>query len=109
MTWILIAIAGWLAVGVVVGLLAWGLSRSAAIGDRHEAEQQEFARAFGAEAAAVDRRVGPKDRRSSARPWADGSLGRRAEDVLREDLAEAERALRDAEKRLSEIEARESA
>lgn len=91
-------------------MFAWALARSAALAERDEAAQWALARAMEADASAsADRRVTQKDRRSSARPWADASFGRRAEDILRDDLADAERALRDAEKRLAEIEARESA
>ncbi len=106
MTWVLLAIAGWLAVAILVG---WTLARSAAIADRNQLEALEFERAFEAEQRAVDRRDGPEDRRSAARPWAEDSSGRRAEDALRQDLADAERALRDAEARLAEFEGRQSA
>ena len=106
MTWILIAIAGWLAVGVLVG---WFLARSAAIADRDQLEALEFARALKADKRALDRRDGPEDRRSAVRPWAEVSSGRRAEDALRQDLADAKRALRDAEARLAEVEGRQSA
>ena len=193
MTWVLIAIAGWLVVGILVGLLTWGLARSAAIADRdqqqttleaisrsalardageagHQAaegrvqevparvytvegdhatylvtladggadrtctcpatgdcshmaaalgeqshsgplalEALESARAFDADKRALDRREGSKDRRAAARPWAENSSGRRAEDALRQDLADAEQALTDAEARLAEIEGRQSA
>jgi hypothetical protein len=106
---VLIAVAGWLVITAVVGLLAWGLARSAAVGDQDELEQLTSARAVEAEARARERREGPEDRRAEMRPWTDKVLGRRAEDVLRQDLTDAHRALRDAEERLAEIEARRSA
>ncbi len=53
--------------------------------------------------------VRAKDRRAAARPWAENSSGRRAEDALRQVLADVEQALRDAEARLAEIEGRQSA
>ena len=109
MTWALIAIAGWLTVAAVVGLFAWALARAAAVGDRDQREQIELQRAVEAEQSATERRVGSEDRRSAARPWAATAPGRRAEDVLRRDLAEAHRILNDAEDRLQEIEARQSA
>ena len=109
MTWVLIAIAGWLAVAILVGLLTWGLARSAAIADRDQLEALEFERALEAEKCALDRRDGPEDRRSAARPRPEDSSGRRAEDALRQDLIDAEHALRDAEARLAEIEALQSA
>ena len=104
----LIAIAGWLTVTVVVGLFAWSLVRVAAIGDRRELEQMDQ-RAVEADLRTSDRRVGPEDRRDAIRPWAVEATGRRAEDALRRNLAEAHRLLRDAETRLAEIEARQSA
>ena len=109
MTWVLIAIAGWLAVAILVGLFAWALARSAAIADRNQLEALEFKRALEADKRALDRRDGSEDRRAAARPWAEGSSGRRAEDALRQDLADAKRALRDAEARLAEFEGRQSA
>ncbi len=109
MTWVLIAIAGWLAVAVLTGLFAWALARSAAIADRDQLEALGSERALEAEKRVLDRRDGPEDRRSAARPWAEASSGRRAEDALRQDLADAEQALKDAEARLDEIEARQSA
>ncbi len=105
MTWVLIVVFGWLVVAAVVGLFAWCLARAAAVGDRDQLEQLAFARAVEAE----ERRAGPEDRRVADRPWADKAPGRRAEDALRQDLADAHRALRNAEKRLAEIEARQSA
>ncbi len=106
-SWVLIAVAGWLVVAAVVGLFAWALARSAAVGDRDQLEQLAFARAVEAEEQAPERRTGPEDRRAATRPRA--APGRRAEDLLRQDFAEAHRALRDAEAHLAEIEARESA
>ncbi len=92
MTWVLIAIAGWFAVAILVGLFAWALARSAAIADRNQLEALESEHARVADKRALDRREGSKDRRSAARPWAEGSSGRRAEDTLRQDLADAEQA-----------------
>lgn len=109
MTWISIAIAGWLTTAAVVGLFVWSLGRAAAIGDRDQLERMELERAFDAETRALDERIGPEDRRTTTRPWAAKASGRRAEDALRADLAEAHRALRDAEARLAEIEERRSA
>jgi len=102
-SWVIIAIAGWITALAVVGLFAWALARSAAIGDREDPEQLNLARAL------FDRRRAPEDRRSATRPWAESSPGRRAEDALRQDLADAEDALKDAEVRLTEIEERRSA
>ena len=109
MTWVLIAVAGWLVVAAVIGLFAWGLARAAAMGDRDQLEQLAFARAAEADRRAEEPRAGPEDRRAAERPWADKAPGRRAEDALGQDLADAHRALRDAEERLAEIEARRSA
>lgn len=108
-SWILIAVAGWLVVTALVGFFAWGLARAAAVGDRDQLEQLASARAVEAEAQAPERRAGPEDRRAATRPWAGKAPGRRAEDALRQDLDDAHRALRGAEERLAEIEARESA
>ncbi len=104
----LIAIAGWLTVAVVVGLFAWGLARAAAMGDRVELEQMDQ-RAVEADLGASERRADPLDRRDGIRPWAVEATGRRAEDAIRRDLAEAHRLLRDAETHLAELEARQSA
>ncbi len=93
---------------VVVGLFAWALAHAAAIGDRPELEQMDQ-RAVEADLPTSDRRVGPEDRRDAIRPWAVEGTGRRAEDALRRNLAEVHRLLRDAETRLAEIEARQSA
>lgn len=93
MTWMLVAIAGWLTVAVLVGLFAWGLARAAAMADQVELEQ-------------VDQRAVEGE---AIRPWAVDATGGRAEDALRRDLAEAHRVLRNAETRLAEIEARQSA
>jgi len=89
-TWMLVAIAGWLTVTVVVGLYAWALARAAAIGDRPELEQMDQ-RAVEADLRTSHRRVGPEDRRDAIRPWAVEATGRRAEDALRRNLAEAKR------------------
>ncbi len=109
MTLLLIAIAGWLTVAVVVSPLVWGLSRAAAIGDRDQREQVDLAHAVEADRLMPDRRDGAADRRATGRPWAVEAPGRRTDDVLRRERAEAHRALRDAEARLAEIEARRSA
>jgi hypothetical protein len=108
-SWVLIAIALWLTATAVVGLFAWALARAATVGDQDQLEQLQFARAVKAEKPALDRRGGLEDRRAATRPWAESTPGRRAEDFLRQDLADAERALRNAEARLAEIEARPSA
>lgn len=105
---VLIAVAGWLVVAAVVGLFVWGLARAAALGDRDQLEQLASARAVEAEERGRERRAG-EDRRTATRPWAGKALGRRAEDALRQDLADAHGALRDAEERVAEIEARQSA
>ena len=112
MEWVSIAVVGCLVVAAVVGLFVWGLARSAAVGDRDQLEQLAWARAVEADEAQGrldSRRVGSDDRRTETRPWASAAPGRRAEDILRRDLAEAHRALSDAEERLVEIEARQSA
>lgn len=108
-SWALILIAAWLTALAVVVLLVWALARSAAIGDRDQLEQLDFARALEADKSALDRRLDREDRRAITRPWTESMSGRRAEDALRQDLADAERALEDAEIRLAEIEARQSA
>ena len=102
-SWALILIAAWLTAFAVVGLFVWALARSAAIGDRDQLEQLDFARALEAEKSAPDRRLDREDRRAITRPWTESMSGRRAEDALRQDLADAEHALEDAE-----IEARQS-
>ncbi len=109
MEWVWIGVAGWLVVAAVVGLFVWGLARSAALGDRDQLEQLAFTRAAEVQESTPEGRTGPEDRRATTRPWASVAPGRRAEDVLRQDLADAHRALRDAEQRLVEIEARRSA
>ncbi len=109
MSWVPIAIAGWAAVAAVVGLFVWGLARAAATGDRDQVEQLDFARAVEADMRAPDRRADEEERRAALRPWAAEAPGRRAEDLLRRDLAEAHRALTDAEARLAEFEARQTA
>ena len=92
MTLILLAIGG-----LALGLLGWAVAGSAAVADRREADT------------VLDRRVGREDRRSTARPWTSSAPGRRAEDLLRHaELADAARAF-DEEKKLSDVESRESA
>jgi hypothetical protein len=107
-SWALILIAAWLTAFAVVGLFVWALARSAAIGDRDQLEQLDFARALEADKSALDRRLDREDRRAITRPWTESMSGRRAEDALRQDVADAEHALEDAEIRLAEIEARQS-
>ena len=107
-TWMVVAIAGWLTAAVVVGLFAWGLARAAAIGDRLELGHADE-RAVEADLRTSDRRVGREYRRDGIRPWTVEATGRRPEDALRRNLAEAHRLLRDAETRLAEIEAHQSA
>jgi len=102
-SWALILIAAWLTAFAVVGLFVWALARSAAIGDRDQLEQLDFACALEADKSALDRRLDREDRRAITRPWTESMSGRRAEDALRQDLADAEHALEDAE-----IEARQS-
>lgn len=109
MSLVLVAVAGWLVVAAMVGLFAWALARAAAWGDREQLEQLALAGAVEAEGLAHERRAGPEDRRTATRPWADKAPGRRAEDALRQDLADAHAALSDAEERVAEIEARQSA
>ena len=109
MSWVLGLVAGWLVVAAVVGLFAWALARAAALGDRDQLEQLALAGAVAAEARAHDRRAGPADRRTATRPWADKAPGRRAQDIFRKELDDVNRALRDAEERIGEIEARQSA
>jgi hypothetical protein len=104
---LLIAVAGWLAVGGIASLVMWRLLRSAALTDRDEASELELVEAVGVGMSWPDRRA--EQRRSSTRPWATASPGRRAEDRLRKaDLDEAARAF-DEEKNLSNGESRESA
>ncbi len=67
--------------------------------DREETERADYARALEAEEPALDRRSGPEDRRAAIRPWARRSPGRRTEDALRQDLADAEPALKDAQEK----------
>lgn len=108
MSLVAIALGVWFAVAAVVTLFAMSLGRAAAIGDEVQREQILTAeRAH--ELRVEDRRSGEEDRRAQGRPWATEAPGRRAEDVLRRDLADARRALVDAEERLAEIEARRSA
>jgi hypothetical protein len=107
MALLLIAIAGWLVVGGLVSLVTLPLLRSAALTDRDEVAELELIEAVGVGMAWPDRRVG--QRRSSSRPWANASPGRRAEDLLRKaDRDDAARAF-DEEKNLSNGEGRQSA
>ena len=109
MSLVLTAVAGWFVAATVIGLFAWSLARAAANGDRDQLAQVGWARAAEAAAVRVDRRAGVQDRRVSTRPWADQAPGRRSEDVLRRELADAQRALAEAETRLDEAEARRTA
>ena len=105
----LTAVAGWFVAATVIGLFAWSLARAAANGDRDQSAQAAWARTAEADAVRADRRAGVQDRRVSTRPWADQAPGRRSEDVLRQELADARRALTEAETRLEEAEARRTA
>lgn len=71
-------------------------------------DQQRLTPAFGCDRPAPldERRTGPYDRRAVARPWSGGSPGRRRDDAAREEVLEARDALRNAEMRLAEAEAR---
>ena len=109
MSLVLIAVAGWFVAAAVVGLFIWGLARAAASGDRDQLAQVAWAQAVEADGQWEDRRAGVQDRRVFTRPWADQAPGRRSEDVLRRELADAQRALADAETRLEEAEARRTA
>jgi hypothetical protein len=108
-TWILITVVGWLAGAAAVGVFAVALGRAAAIGDRTQQAQVEWDLAELVRMSTAERRVATDDRRAERRPWAAQAPGRRAEDVLRQEIAEAHRALGDAQARLQEIERRESA
>lgn len=109
MHWVPIVIAVWLSLAASAGLLAVALGRAASIGDDRQREQLMGAQGAGQAPVTADRRVGSDDRRAQERPWASEAPGRRAEDVLRRDLADARRALADAESRIAAIEARRSA
>lgn len=93
----------------LVGLFVWALARAAAIADRHQLEQTDLASVLDAGVRTRDRRVGPADRRAAIRPWAIGAPGRRADDLLRRELAEERRMLRDAEADEAVAEGRQSA
>ncbi len=98
-----------------LGVLAWltsvgflcVLGRAAALGDLEvAAELQSASRLDGLPAAShPERRESPGDRRTGARPWADGTTGRRRTDVLEDEVSVARRALREAEERLVEARA----
>lgn len=105
MSLILVLVAGWLVVAAVVGLFAWALARAAALGDRDPLEQLASAGAVEAEARAYERRAGLEDRHTVTRPWTGKAPGRRAQDARRQDRDD----LPDAEERLGEVEARQSA
>ena len=107
MATISIVIGAWIALAAVMAVFCMALGRAAAIGDNNvPLEDLAWEPASEVEMSDVDRRVGSEDRRIDGRPWASQAPGRRAEDVLRQDLAEARRALADAETRLAEFEAR---
>ena len=61
MSWVPIAIATWLTATAVVGLFAWALARSAAIGDQGELEHLDVARGLDADKPELDRRGGRED------------------------------------------------
>ena len=104
---VVIVIGAWIAVSSVMMVFGLALGRAAAIGDNNAGLEGLAREAAGeVDMTDVDRRIGSEDRRVDGRPWAGKAPGRRAEDVLRQDLAEARRALADAEARLGEIEAR---
>ena len=86
----------WLLTMVVVGVVGMALGQAAARGDEPELQ------------ALVDRREGPVDRRTTGRPWDDAAPGRRREDVLRAELAEARQQLEAAEARLAEHQSRQA-
>ena len=95
MSVVLLVGAAWLLTMVVVGCFALALGRAAAGGD--ELGQGASGSAF------VDRRTGPADRRAGDRPLVN-SPGRRRDDLLRAELAEARERVAEAETRLAEAE-----
>ena len=110
MTSFLFAVVIWLALTAMVGLFALVLGRSAAMGEgRAQPESRDVLDERSGQTltsqpesyAHEDRRVENGDRRKRSRPWVAAAPGRRAEDVLRKDIADARRALADAEARLS--------
>ena len=99
----LIGVLGWLGATSLVGVFVWGLARAAATGDR-----QDLDRVIGESKRLRDRREGPADRREAPRPWASASSGRRADDALVREVAEAQQALREAQSKLARSEVREA-
>ena len=100
-TLLLIALVGAGAL-VVGGVFVWALGRAAAIGDRKDSDM------LSGEGIPPLRvvRAGPADRRTSSRPWAAQSPGRRSGDALRSEVEEARQALVAAEAELASYEAR---
>lgn len=86
MTLLALGMAGWLG---AVGFLCC-MGRAAAIGDAE-------LRAVETRAVSGDRRTGPPDRRSAARPWRTPSPGRREEDFERREQEDARRRSAEAE------------
>jgi hypothetical protein len=97
MTLVAAILFGCFCVAAMALALASALGRVASVTDRAELEHHRTASAL-----FFERREGPVDRRSSARPWAGASPGRRREDELRAEAEEARRALWDAEARLAD-------
>jgi hypothetical protein len=92
---------GCLSVVTVVGTFAFALGRVAA-----RADQLETKAGVAASSPLVDRRTDPVDRRAAGRAWESTSPGRRQEDILRAELAEAKQRLEEAEARLAVAESR---
>lgn len=65
-SWMLLAVAGWLVVAAVVGFFAWGLARAASLGDRDQLEQLVSARAVEDQERAPERLAGAEDRRGGS-------------------------------------------
>ena len=74
-SWVLLAVAGWLVVAAVVGLFAWGLARAASVGDRDQLERLVSARAVDVEERAPERLAGPEDRRGGFSSLSPASRG----------------------------------
>ena len=73
-SWMPLAVAGWLVVAAVVGLFAWGLARAASVGDRDQLEQLVSARAVEVGERA-ERLGGPEDRRGGFSSLSPASRG----------------------------------
>ena len=95
MSVVLLIIAGGLFITVLAGVFALALGRAATRGELQRAA-----------ASVEERRLGLPDRRATGRPWETEAPGRRREDVLRAELAEARQRLEEAEDRLAEAELR---